>query len=70
MMRNLFRLKSKKPHPACMIYEGVSRCKEKDIGETKQNVEIRWKEHSGINKIPETSRHLKSNSTHAFTWKV
>ena len=40
-MRNLFRLKSKNPHPACVIYEGICKCKENYIGETKRNVEIR-----------------------------
>ena len=68
--RNLFRLKSKNPHPACAICKGVCTCKENYVGETKRNVEIRWEEHSGINKIFEPSRHLKSNPTHAFTWKV
>ena len=31
---------------------------------------MRWEEHSGINKISETSRDLQLNPTHAFTWKV
>ena len=39
-MRNLFRLKSKNPHPACVIYEGICTCKESYVGETKRNVEI------------------------------
>ena len=34
-MRNLFHLKSKNPHTACAIYEGVCTCKENYIGETK-----------------------------------
>ena len=69
-IRNLFCLKSKKPHPTCAICKGVCTCKENDIGETKRNVKIRWEEHSDINKMSEPSRHLKSNPTHAFTWKV
>ena len=69
-MRNLFRLKSKNPHPACTIYEGVRTCKGIYIGEIKRNVEIRWEEHSDINKISELSTHLKSNPTHTFTRKV
>ena len=69
-MRNLFHLKSKNPHQACAIYEGVCGCNENYIDETKGNVEIRWEEHSDINKIPESSKHLKNNPTHAFTWKV
>ena len=47
-------------HPACAIYDGVCTCKENYIGETKQNVEIRWEEHSGINKISEPYRRLKA----------
>ena len=66
-MRNLFPLKSKNPHLACVIYEGICTCKENYIDETKRNVEIRWEEHSVINKIFEPSRHLKSNLTHEFT---
>ena len=55
-MRNLFRLKNKNFHQACAMYEGVCTCKENYIGETKRNVEIRWEEHSGINKRSEPSR--------------
>ena len=69
-MRNLFRLNSKNLHPACVIYECICTCKENYVGETKQNVEIPWEEHSDINKISEPSRHLKNNPMHAFTWKV
>ena len=69
-MRNLFRLKSKSPHQACAMYEGVCTCKENYIGETKRNVEIRLEKHSNINKISEPSRHLKSNPRYAFTWNV
>ena len=69
-LRSLFCLKSKNPHPACTIYEGVCTCKENYIGEAKWNVEIWWDERSDINKISEPSRHLKSNPMHAFTWKV
>ena len=65
-MRNL----SKNPHPSCAIYEERCPCKETYIGEMKQNVEIRWEEHSDIKKISEPSRHLKSNPAQAFTWKV
>ena len=35
----------------------------------KQNAEIRSEEHSDINKIPETSRYLKSSPRHAFAYK-
>ena len=45
-------------------------CEENYTAETKRNVEIRWEERSDINKISEPSRYLKSNPTHAFTWKI
>ena len=69
-MRNLFRLNFKNPHPPCVMYEGICACEESYTGETKLNVEIRWGEHSEINKVSEPSRHLKRNPTHVFSWKV
>ena len=69
-MRNLVRLKSKNPQPACVIYQGICACKENYIGETKRNVDIWWQEHSDVNRITDPSRNLKSNPTHTFTWKV
>ena len=69
-MRNLFHLKSNDPLTTCAKYEGEGTCKENYIGEMKRNVQIRWKEQSGINKVSEPSRHLKSNPMHAITWKV
>ena len=67
-MTNLFCLKSKNLHPACLIYDGVCICKENYVGETKRNVENQWEEHSVINKIYEPLDILKSNQTHAFAW--
>ena len=67
---NMFHLKSNDPLTTCAKYEGECTCKENYIGEMKRNVQIRWKEQSGINKISEPSRHLKSNPMHAITWKV
>ena len=71
--RNLFRLKSKDPPLACVIYEGICTCKENYIAGAKRNVEIQEEEHLGINKISESSRHLrhlKSNPTHEFSLNV
>ena len=53
-----------------LLYKGVRTCNENYICETKQNVEIQWEEHLGVNKIPEPCRHLKTNSTHVLTWNV
>ena len=69
-MRNLFRLKSKNPYPAGVIYEGICSCEENHDRETKRIIEIRWYEHSGINKVSEPSRHLNRNPTHVFRWRV
>ena len=66
----MFRLKSKNPHSACVILEGVCTCKDNYISETKQNVEMRWEDHKNMNKISEPSRYLKSNPTHVFTWNM
>ena len=52
-MKNMFCLKKRNPHPACVIYEGICTYKENYIGETKRNVEIQWEEYSNINKISE-----------------
>ena len=40
-VKQLFKLKSRNPHPSCVIYEGVCSCQESYIGETVRNVEIR-----------------------------
>ena len=40
-VKQLFKLKSRNPHPPCVIYEGVCSCQESYIGETVRNVEIR-----------------------------
>ena len=43
---NLFRLKSKSPNSAYVIYKDVSTCKENYINEAKGKVDIRWEEHN------------------------
>ena len=69
-MRNLFRLMSKNPYPAGVLYEGICSCEENYNCETKRNIEIRWYEQSGINKVSEPSRYLNRNPTHVFRRKV
>ena len=49
-MGNIFRLKSKNPHPVC--------ARILTHGKIKRNGEFRWEEHSDNNKISEPSRHL------------
>ena len=43
-VKHLFKLKSRSPHPSCVIYEDVRSCQESYIGETVRKVEIRWQE--------------------------
>ena len=70
-IRTLFRLKSKNPHLACKIYQGVCDvCEMTYIGETKRNVEVRWEEHNDPKGKSEPASHLKNNPTHSFTWSV
>ena len=59
-VEQLFKLKSRNPHPSCVIYEG----------ETVRTVEIRWQEHEDTQKDSEPAKHQKNNPTHSFTWKV
>ena len=69
-VKNLLRLKSRNPHPSCMIYEGVYSQHKSYIGETVRNVEIRWQEHEDTQKHSEPAKHLKNNSARSFTGKV
>ena len=69
-VKQLFKLKSRNPHPSCVIYEGVCSCQVSYIGETVRNVEIKWQEHEDTQKDSEPAKHLKNNPTHSFTWKV
>ena len=50
-MKQLFKLKSRNPHPACVIYEGVCVCEQSYIGETRRNVELRWEEHENTSNM-------------------
>ena len=69
-VKQLFKLKSKNPHPSCVIYEGVCVCEQTYIGETRRNVELRWEEHENISKDSEPAKHLKENLSHKFTCKI
>ena len=67
-VKQLFKFKSRNPHPSCLIYKGICCCQESCIGETVRNVEIRWQEYEDTQKEP--AKHLKNNPTHSFTEKV
>ena len=69
-MKQLFNLKDKNPYPSCKIYEGTCSCGSSYIGETKQNVQTRWLEHTNIKGNSEVAKHLYHNETHNFKWKI
>ena len=43
--KQLLKLKSKNPHPSCVIYESVCSCQEPYICQTIRKVELRMQEH-------------------------
>ena len=56
---------------SCVIYEGVCSCGEKYVGETNRVAKIRWNEHNTPSKDgSDPSRHLNTNPTHEFQWKI
>ena len=65
-----FKLKSRNPHPSCVIYEGVCVCEQTYIGETRRNVELLWEEHENTSKDIKAEKHLKENLSHMFSWKT
>ena len=69
-IRSLFSLKSKNPHPSCKLYQGQCSCGALYIGETKRNVQVRWKEHNDPRGKSEPAKHLYENPNHSFTWSV
>ena len=69
-VKQLFKLKSRNPHPACVIYLGVCVCEQTYIGEKRRNVELRWEEHENISKDSEPAKHLKENLSHKFASKI
>ena len=52
-----------------MIYKGTCSCGEEYIGETKRNVETRWKEHT-VSNASEPVKHIKLHPEHKFNWEV
>ena len=69
-VKSLFRIKDPNPHPSCKIYEGICTCSDTYIGETKQNVEVRWFDHNNPKNQSEPAKHLRANVNHQFTWRV
>ena len=66
MVNLLFKVKSKNPHPSCVIYMGKCSCREGYIGKRERNVAKRWSEHKSPTERTESARHLSSNISHLF----
>ena len=60
--KQLFKLKSRNPHPVCVIYKRVCVWEQTSIGKTRRNVGLRWEEHENISKVCEPAKHLKEKT--------
>ena len=68
-IKQLFKLKSRKTLPSCVIYEVVCSCQESSIGETVRNFKIRLQEHEDTQKDSGLAKHLNNYPSHLLTWK-
>ena len=69
-MKQLFKLKSRNLHSACVIYEGVCACEQTYIGGTRRNIQLRWYKHENTSKDSEPAKHLKQNLSQKFSWNI
>ena len=69
-VKSLFKVKTKNPHPYCVIYRCKCSCGEEYIGETERNVEKCRSEHNNPTEKTEPARHLSSNISHLFAWEI
>ena len=63
-------MKDKASHVSSVVYEGKYNCGENFVGETDQNVAIRWDEHSDIGKNSEPAKHFNQFLEYRFNWKI
>ena len=45
-------------------------CKKTYVGETKRNATTKWAEHKATNGTSEPAKHISTNPSHEFEWKV
>lgn len=71
-IKTLFAIKDKVVHRANVIYKGTSENNpgESYIGETKQIVEERWKQHEDPTHESAPSKYLQENPSDKFVWEV
>ena len=63
-------LKYKNNYKSCAIYKGGCSCVSRYLDETRRNAEVKWNEHNNPTKISESSKHLRNNINHCFTWAI
>ena len=63
-------LKDPVVHRANVIYKGTCSCSEFQVGETKRNTEVRWREHCSTKKMSEVGDHLLMNPGHTVNWEM
>ena len=68
-VRSFFALKDLVVHKANVIYKGICLCNEFYVGETKQNTEVRWREHCFTKIKSGLGDHLLVNSGHMLNWE-
>jgi len=69
-VQTLFPLKDRMSHVSCKVYMGTCSCGEIYVGETKRNVETRWREHENPKFNSEPAKHLLNYPEHSFDWTV
>ena len=69
-MKQLFKFKSRKPLPQCVIYEVTCVCNETYIGEIRRNAQIRWNKPEDPKKESEPAKHLRNYPGSSLSWKM
>ena len=69
-IQSLFPLKDKTIINRVLSIKGIVVGGSPYIGEIKCNAEVRWNEHNNPTKSSKTSKHLRRNINHYFTWAV
>ena len=69
-VRSLYVLQDPVTHKANTFYMGTCSCSEFYVGETKQNCDLRWREHFSTKKTSEVVDHLLLNPGHTVNWEI
>ena len=69
-VRSLFMWKDPFIHKANVIYKGTCSCSEFYVAETKQNSEVRWREHCSTTKTSGVCDHLLLNPGHIVNREI